>query len=97
MIKNDKENNADNEEDDTWNRTDIAQAQAVFVQLRLNVVTNQASVKSSHTPRMQMWKRTVEKRQTKTNNTNNANKSGLGQLFPHSKGVHHRDQSTYYG
>ena len=51
MIKNDKENNADNEEDDTWNRTDIAQAQAVFVQLRLNVVTNQASVKSSHTPK----------------------------------------------
>ena len=52
MIKNYKENNADNEEDDRWNRTDIAQAQAVFVQLRLNVVTNQASVKSSHTPRM---------------------------------------------
>ena len=25
-------------------------AQALFVQLRLNVVTNQASVKSSHTP-----------------------------------------------
>ena len=65
-------------------------------------------------PRMQMWKRTVEKIQanaTNTNkckykykcnqykpiqtNTNNANKSGLGQLFPHSKGAHHRDQTSY--
>ena len=52
-YENDKENDADNDEEDReWHCTDIAQA--VFVQLSLNVVTNQGPVKSSHTPRLRI-------------------------------------------